>query len=216
MGNVDWGDSDGGERLWLSDTKTDPQHPVQTNQSPLYIAKSCIVHSAHCVVHLSCVNQPVSALHCKIIHCKCTCCTLYCTLVLCKPANLRGTALHNTISACAHKPNPFCTSMVHTHCSPRALHTCEFSVCANQPISVALVYNEDCCLSFQFVHNSQQFYTLNTLIWCTYVSSQTVQINQFLIYFMYILQSAHCGSMEVSTRQALQCIAVSFVCPPPV
>ena len=61
MGNVDWGDSDGGERLWLSDTKTDPLHPVQTNQSPLYIAKSYIVHSAHCVVHLSCVNQPISA-----------------------------------------------------------------------------------------------------------------------------------------------------------
>ena len=86
---------------------------VQTNQSPLYIAKSYIVHSAHCVVHLSCVNQPVSDLHCKIIHCNCTCCTLCCTLVLCKPANLRGTALHNTISACTHKPNPFCTSLVH-------------------------------------------------------------------------------------------------------
>ena len=39
IGSVDRGDSDVGERLWLSAAKTDPRHPVQTNQSPPYIAK---------------------------------------------------------------------------------------------------------------------------------------------------------------------------------
>ena len=54
IGSVDRGDSDVGERLWLSAAKTDPRHPVQTNQSPLYIAKSYIVHSAHfCTLHLA-------------------------------------------------------------------------------------------------------------------------------------------------------------------
>ena len=144
-----------------------------------------VVHSAHSMNSYP-VQTNHSALHRKIIHC--SQCTLWCSL--CKPVLYIVDTLH---------------------IAPRALHTCEFSVCANQPISTAL----QILMSELSVCAQQPTIILSTAM-CTYVGSQTVQINRPLVYFLYIVQCAHCGSMEVSTRQVLQCVAWSFVCPAPV
>ena len=117
---------DVGERLWLSATKTDPQHPVFANQ-PISALYRTSVHCTQCTMWTvqsvdSCANQPICATLIYIaqfyLFVELPSCALhiYGSLRLCKLTNLPGNATHCTVS--------------HLHCmcivGPCALNTCEF------------------------------------------------------------------------------------------